>query len=246
MRVRQAAKPATAPARRLRLAASGEPTERIERVATELFIRDGYHGVSYLHIARELGVTHSNVHYYYRNKSDLAEAVLRRVARDTLAATAAIWRDADATLAAKFLRMRDWIHASYLQFNPDGKGGRPWGLLSRFSMEADALTTEMRQLIRATLKRLEADVKTAVAAARASGELATDVPVEGVVLQIMSVMYQTGQLTRYASGFARLDDLLRWTIETLLRAWGGKRSAMPVWPAPRATTTSAPQDKEKT
>lgn len=38
--------------------------EQIEAVATELFIRDGYRGVSYLGIGKELGITHSNVHYY--------------------------------------------------------------------------------------------------------------------------------------------------------------------------------------
>lgn len=209
---------------------SGELAERIERVATELFIRNGYHGVSYLGIARELGITHSNVHYYYRNKSALAEAVLERVARETLAATSAIWR-ADATLADKFVAMRNWIHACYLCFNPDGKGGRPWGLLSRFSMEADALTPQMKQIIRSTLKTLEADVRYAVECAVKRKELAVASPVDGIALQILSVMHLTGQLTRYASGFARLDELLMWTITTLYRAYGvGRREV--AWPAP--------------
>lgn len=221
-------------------AAAAEPPEdltlRIERVATELFIRNGYHGVSYLGIAKELGITHSNVHYYYRNKSALAEAVLRRVAGDTVAATSAIWRG-EGTLAQKFVRMRDWIHASYLRFNPEGKGGRPWGLLSRFSMEADALTPEMRQTIRATLKKLEADVRFAAEAAIASGELVADAPVEGISLQILSVMHLTGQLTRYASGFARLDELLMWTVTIIYRAYGSGAQDVH-WPAPARRTDS--------
>ncbi|MBL8386474.1 MAG: TetR/AcrR family transcriptional regulator [Burkholderiales bacterium] len=225
--------------RRPRAEAADTLAERIERVATALFIRDGYHGVSYLDIARELGITHSNVHYYYRNKADLAGAVLKRVARDTLAATGAIWRDAAAPLPEKFVRMRDWIYRSYLQFNPDGKGGRPWGLLSRFSMEADALSPEMRQLIRATLKRLEADLQSAVAAAVERGELVADTPVDGVVLQIANVMYQTGHLTRYAAGFARLDELLRWTITILGRAYGTGWQARIDWPEPRDATARA-------
>ena len=60
-------------------------------MATELFIRNGYHGVSYLGIGKELGITHSNVHYYYRTKAALAEAVLKRVAKETLQATEGIW-----------------------------------------------------------------------------------------------------------------------------------------------------------
>lgn len=208
-------------------------TERIERVATGLFIRNGYHGVSYLGIAKELGITHSNVHYYYRNKSALAEAVLKRVAADTVASTTRIWRDGATTLVDKFVLMRDWIYRSFLHFNPDGKGGRPLGLLSRFSMEADALTPEMKQVIRTTLKKLEADARYAVEAAVKAKELGPESPVDGISLQILSVMHLTGQLTRYASGFNRLDELLMWTSTTIYRAYG---------PGPRAVDWRKPNE----
>lgn len=207
-----------------------DPTEQIEAVATELFIRNGYHGVSYLGIGKELGITHSNVHYYFRTKAALATAVLKRVAKETLQATEGIWTDRDTTLAEKFVRMRDWTFDSYLRFNPDGKGGRPWGLLSRFSMEADALTREMRQRIRATLRKLEDSIRAAVEMSIANRELAPGAPVEGITLQISSVMYLTGQLTRHASGFSRLDELLMWTLTGLLKAYGPPGSGNPLWP----------------
>ncbi len=225
--------PTAAP--RTRRSASSAPladtTEQIEAVATELFIRNGYHGVSYLGIGKALGITHSNVHYYYRTKAALAAAVLKRVAKETLKATEAIWTDRDTTLADKFLRMRDWTFDSYLRFNPDGKGGRPWGLLSRFSMEADALTPEMRQNIRATLRRLEDSIRAAVEMSIAKHELAPHAPVEGITLQISSVMYLTGQLTRHAAGFSRLDELLMWTITGLLKAYAGAAVAPVRWSA---------------
>ena len=220
---------------RVRRAASSppwvDPTEQIEAVATELFIRNGYHGVSYLGIGKELGITHSNVHYYYRTKAALATAVLKRVAKETLQATEGIWTDHDTTLAEKFVRMRDWTFDAYLRFNPDGKGGRPWGLLSRFSMEADALTPEMRQNVRATLRKLEDSIRAAVELSIANRELAQDAPVEGITLQISSVMYLTGQLTRHTSGFSRLDELLMWTITGLLKAYGGTARSAVAWPA---------------
>ena len=220
---------------RIRRAASSpplvDPTEQIEAVATELFIRNGYHGVSYLGIGKELGITHSNVHYYYRTKAALATAVLKRVAKETLQATEGIWTDRDTTLAEKFVRMRDWTFDSYRRFNPDGKGGRPWGLLSRFSMEADALTPEMRQNVRATLRKLEDSIRAAVEMSIAKRELSRDAPAEGITLQISSVMYLTGQLTRHASGFARLDQLLRWTITGLIEAYGGTARSAVAWPA---------------
>lgn len=220
------------PARRAKAAEAPvvDPAEQIAAVATDLFIRNGYHGVSYLGIGKALGITHSNVHYYYRTKPALAEAVLRRVSRETLMATEAIWTDRATSLAAKFVRMRDWTFSSYLRFNPAGRGGRPWGLLSRFSMEADALTLEMRQTIRATLRHLEDDIRAGVRMAVESGELAKDAPVDGITLQIASVMYQSGWLTRHAAGFARLDELLCLTIAGLLRAYGTAKPVAPRWP----------------
>ncbi len=217
-----------------RAASSAPPvdlTVQIEAVATELFIRNGYNGVSYLGIGRELGITHSNVHYYYRTKAALATAVLKRVAKETLRETEGIWTARATTLVEKFVRMRDWTFESYLRFNPEGKGGLPWGLLSRFSMEADALTPEMRQNIRATLRRLEDSIRIAVETSIANRELVRDAPVDGITLQISSVMYQTGQLTRHASGFSRLDALLMWTIAALLKAYGSDGRAAVPWPA---------------
>lgn len=204
--------------------------EQIEKVATDLFIRNGYHGVSYLAIAKELGITHSNVHYYYRTKPSLAQAVLKRAASETLAATQAIWSGEGLTLLDKFVHMRDWIYRAYLRYNPDGKGGRPWGLLSRFSMDADALGSDMRQMIRATLKQLEDDVRAAVETAIAHAELQPDAPLEGITLQIISVMYQTGQLTRHAAGFSRLDALLMWTATGIFKAYGSKPGRPLAWP----------------
>lgn len=227
------------PARRRGTASGGagpDPTAQIEAVATEMFIRNGYHGVSYLGIGKELGITHSNVHYYYRTKTELADAVLRRVAHETLQATGRIWADRGTSLHQKFVHMRDWTYLAYLRFNPGGRGGRPWGLLSRFSMEADALTPDMRQTIRATLGQLDDGIRDAVAMAIADEELASDAPVDGIALQISSVMYLTGQLTRHATGFARLDDLLRWTITGLLKAYGGKALRQPAWPPLPART----------
>ncbi len=246
--VTAAARRAAVAVPRTRRAAGGAPpadlTERIETVATELFIRNGYHGVSYLGIGKELGITHSNVHYYYRTKAALAEAALKRVAKETLRATEGIWTDGGTSLTEKFVLMRDWTFDSYLRFNPDGKGGRPWGLLSRFSMEADALTPEMRQTIRTTLRKLEDDIRTSVQLAIARRELIVNAPVEGITLQISSVMYQTGLLTRHAAGFSRLDQLLMWTISGLLKAYGAAGPSAVAWPAINIPGTKTPAPRK--
>ena len=204
---------------------------RIESVAARLFITHGYNGVSYLDIARELGISHSNVHYYFRTKPVLANAVLSSVAKETLSAMGDVWAGQDTSLFDKFVAMRDWAHEQYLQFNPGGKGGRLWGLLARFSMDADSLSDEMRRLIRATLRKIEEHINTGIRSTVDSGELRADAPVDGITLQIASLISATGQVTRFAASFDRLDDLLRWTYEGIALAYGAPGKAPCEWPA---------------
>lgn len=204
---------------------------RIESIAARLFITHGYNGVSYLDIARELEISHSNIHYYFRTKPVLANAVLSSVAKETLAAMEGVWAAPGMSLFDKFVAMRGWAHEQYLQFNPGGKGGRLWGLLARFSMDADSLTDEMRRLIRATLRKIEEHITAGIQSTVDSGELRSGAPVDGITLQIASLISATGQVTRFAASFDRLDDLLRWTYEGIALAYGAPGTAPREWPA---------------
>jgi AcrR family transcriptional regulator len=206
---------------------------RIEGAATRLFILHGYNGVSYLNIAREIGMTHSSIHYYYRTKAVLAEAVLRRVAESTLGAMKAIWTDSGTDLLDKFVGTRNWIFAQYLLSNPAGKGSRPWGLLWRLSMDADSLPSGMKRFLRASVDKLEDYIACGVTSARSGRELVADSPVDGITLQIATLMSATGQVTRHSAGFERLDSLMRHTFFGIMRAYGstGTGSRPRPWPA---------------
>ena len=161
----------------------------------------------------------------------MANAVLASVARETLAAMEGVWAGREPSLFDKFVAMRWWAHEQYLQFNPGGKGGRMWGLLARFSMDADSLTDEMRRLIRATLRKIEEHIAAGIQATVDKGELRADAPVGGITLQIASLISATGQVTRFAASFDRLDDLLRWTYQGIALAYGAPDQAPREWPA---------------
>ena len=214
-----------------RKAAQTGSTDAIEDVATRLFIQHGYNGVSYLDIARELGITHASIHYYFRTKDMLAESVLRRVAESTRHAMSGVWTDPATTLFEKFVGTRDWIHSQYLLSNPGGKGGKPWGLLWRFAMDSDALNLSMKRLLRSSFDRLEADIARGVHTAVESGELAAGAPEIGITLQIGCLMSSTGQLTRQSASFDRLNEAFRWTHAGIARAYGRPDSRQQPWPA---------------
>jgi TetR/AcrR family transcriptional regulator, transcriptional repressor for nem operon len=215
-------------------APGAEQQTRIVEAAARLFIAHGYHGVSYLDIAKELGISHSNIHYYFRVKSMLAEAVLRQVSDATLESMKEIWVDPSSTLFAKLISTRDWMYEHYVLFNPGGKGGHSWGLLARFTMDADALPPPMKRLMRSTLQRLEDFIAEGVKLAVQSGELADDAPQAGITLQITSLVSVSGQATRSSGNFDRLDELVKWTYTSIRRAYGGPGSHEVRWVQPKA------------
>jgi AcrR family transcriptional regulator len=206
---------------------------RILAVATDLFIRHGYKGVSYLSIAKELGIGHSLVHYYFRTKSLLAATALDAYVARTKSDFRGIWTDPHSSLLTRFVRSRDWIWRQYVLFNPDGVGTQTWGLLSVFAGESDALTPAMRKTIRLSLEEMDSFIGTGIMLAIRQGALSAETPVHELVLQISSLLHTSRQIIRFEGTFQRLDDLLRWTLEVIVRAYGAP-GAYERWPAVQA------------
>ena len=71
-------------------ARDGDTEQRILDAAHVVFIRRGTAGARMQEIAEEAGVNKALLHYYFRNKSRLGEAVFRRVATGMFARVAAI------------------------------------------------------------------------------------------------------------------------------------------------------------
>ena len=205
---------------------------RIRDVASDLFVCHGYNGVSYLDIARHLDITHSNVHYYYKTKHVLAEACLAEYTRATLTFYDATWTNPGSQLLQKFVETRDWAYSRYLRYNPAGKGAAHWGLLDRFASDSNALSPELKRMIRETARRLDACIDRGVQIAIET-ELLQDTPRSDLVLHISTVLYSSRQVTRYRGNFERLDDLMRSTSELIHLAYGRHPSSRRSWPAVR-------------
>ena len=93
--------PQKARRRRVKRTGSTEETERrILDAAHAVFVRAGTAGARTLEIAKEAGVNPALLHYYFRTKERLAEAVFRRAAGQLLPAVVRIL-GSDATLEDK-------------------------------------------------------------------------------------------------------------------------------------------------
>jgi len=78
--------------------------ERILDAAHTVFVRQGTAGARMQEIAREAGVNHAMLHYYFRSKERLAETVFRRAAAEFFPALLAVLA-ADAPLDTKVERV---------------------------------------------------------------------------------------------------------------------------------------------
>ena len=78
------------PSARTRRHRDGDTEQRILDAAHVVFIRRGTAGARTQEIAREAGVNSALLHYYFRSKTRLAEAVFHRAAAQLLPAVVAI------------------------------------------------------------------------------------------------------------------------------------------------------------
>lgn len=226
---------ATAPKRVRQRSESGEAIrQKIKARATELFIRHGYNGVTFLDLGKDLGINHSLIHYHFGTKAKLAEEVLRDFAEIGIRENKAIWCNPDATLFDKFVAARDRMYRRFKLFNPGGKMQHPTGLVSRFSMDAETVSPELRELVQSTQDALDRTVLEAVRIAIACGELSADAPAQQIMLQISSILYVAGPTARYGWEFNRLDDHFHGTLAMLLRAYGVRSDLPAPWPTVKA------------
>lgn len=220
-----------AQARGRRRSESGEAVRReVKTLATEMFIRRGYNGVTFLDLSKELGINHSLIHYHFGTKAKLAEEVLNDFSDTGIRENTAIWGDREASLFDKFIAARDRMYRRFLLFNPTGKMQHPTGLVSRFSMDAESLTPVLRNMVRATQESLDACIEDAVRIAIDREELVPETPVQLVMLQISSILFVAGPTARYGWEFTRLDDHFRGTLITLMRAFGTCKGLAQPWP----------------
>ena len=90
----------------------GETRRRILEIAQRNVMQRGYHAFSYQHISSELGVKNAAVHYHFRTKPELVEAVLKQYTRQFRAWSASLSdQDAVARLEAYIQMCRDFVIA---------------------------------------------------------------------------------------------------------------------------------------
>lgn len=138
------------------------------------------------------------------------------------------------------------MYRRFVLFNPGGTMQHPTGLVSRFSMDAETISPDLRKMVQDTHDALDTCITDAVRIAVERGELRADAPQHPIMLQISSILFVAGPTARYGWEFTRLDDHFRGTLETIFRAYGVADEPTASWPKMKRRARSAneaPADK---
>lgn len=214
--------------------------EKIKLAAVDLITRRGYHAVTFREIAEAVKTTRANLHYHFGSKDKLIEEVLA----DYAAATTDFYRSTFTTphisLREKMRRIRNFLKERYDRFNPDGLSSDPWSLSARLRSDWEALSPEMKSLMRNFTAENEISVRIGVALAVSSGELREDTPQENVSLLLVNNILYAANITRDMQSFDRLAELWEATLDAVEGAYGKSagEGAIP------AESLSKPEDEK--
>src|SRR5262244_3697892 len=117
---RRSGKRAAPRRRRGRARRDGLTEQRILDAAHAVFVRRGSAGARMQEIAREAGVNQALLHYYFRSKDGLAQAVFLRAARQLLPAVIEVL-SSDRELEDKVARVVE-MELDHLSRNPELPG----------------------------------------------------------------------------------------------------------------------------
>lgn len=202
--------------------------DRIKEIATELLITHGYRGLRFKDIADRLGTTRANIHYHFGTKKKLIEEVIHEYVEGTTRQIVDIWTDQQASFIDKTMRMMEFNRLRYARFNPRGKSGRPWSLISRMRLEAELLSKSSKDVLRDFSLKTTECVTAAVLRAQSTGELSADAPTNDIAVQIVAVIDSAGSITSDAGSFDRLEHLYTAYVHILTHAYSGKNPAQAV------------------
>lgn len=196
--------------------------DRIREVATEVLIRNGYHGFRFRDVADALETTRTNVHYHFGSKEALCEEVIVAYVEQTSERFEAIW-NSSRSFEDKVLGMMESNRERYLKYNPKGNTARPWSLIARMRLEREVIGERARNVLSNFSVALERMVTQGIRVAIADQVLRRDAPVEDIVLQLVAIVNSADPITQDAGTFDRLETLYRGLVRIVLHAYGLNR-----------------------
>lgn len=184
----------------------GSTAERTLDVAERLVQVRGFHGFSYADVANELDITTASLHYHFRGKAELGEALIARYSARFADSLENV--DRDVTDAPDKLDAYVAIYSGLLQEDR-------MCLFGMLAAEYETLPTSMREAVTKFFEDNEAWLTNVLAQGQADGSLSiSGTPSDGSQMILnglegaMLIARTYGGLTRFESSASRLLDTL--------------------------------------
>ncbi len=197
--------------------------DQIKTVATELLITKGVRGLRFADIADRLAITRANIHYHFGTKDKLVGEVIDDYVEATLTQFARIWEEPTLSFRDKVARVMAFNRERYERYNPAGRSGRSWSLITRMRLEADQVTDKPRRTLAHFTATLEALIDAAVRRALSTGELVPDAPANDIAVQLIAIVDSAGSITQDSGSFDRLERLYTAYLQIIYHAYGRDR-----------------------
>jgi TetR/AcrR family transcriptional regulator, transcriptional repressor for nem operon len=212
--------------------------DKIKLAAIDLITRRGYHAVTFREIAQAVKTTRANLHYHFGSKDKLIEEVLSDYAADTTDFYRTTFTTPQITLREKMRRVREFLKERYRRFNPDESTSDPWSLSARLRSDWEALSPEMKLLLRNFAAEGEVSVRVGVALAVSTGELREGTPQDDVSLLLLNNILYAANITRDMQSFDRLTQLWEATLDAIEGAYGAGAESQSVFTDDRSARGS--------
>ena len=162
--------------------------EQILLVAKELFMQNGYEGVSTTQVAKAVGCNQALVHYYYRTKQNLFKIICQQEIQKMLKILADIPQE-DISFEYFIEKIID-AQIGFLKNNPDA----PFFIIGELRHNSEVLKM-MRELFSEFGKEIVGKIRMFVQMKQSKGEL-KDISIEDLLIDIVSldVMSFVGQI----------------------------------------------------
>lgn len=162
--------------------------EQILLVAKELFMQNGYEGVSTTQVAKAVGCNQALVHYYYRTKQNLFKIICQQEIQKMLKILADIPQE-DISFE-DFIENIIEAQIGFMKNNPDA----PFFIIGELRHNSEVLKM-MKELFSEFGKEIVGKIRMFVQMQQSKGEL-NDVSVEDLLIDIVSldVMSFVGQV----------------------------------------------------
>jgi TetR/AcrR family transcriptional regulator, transcriptional repressor for nem operon len=185
---------------------SADTAERTLDVAERLVQIRGYNGFSYADIAAELDVTKASLHYHYRGKAELGQALIARYSARFALALESI--DRDATDARARLDAYVNIYSAVLR-------GDRMCLCGMLAAEYETLPKPMGEAVARFFQDNETWLTNVFAQGQAAGSLSASMTPSQAAQMILSGLEGTMLIARTDGGLPRFQASARSLLDAL-------------------------------